>query len=121
MVSKILVFKSTRMKSFSGPVIIEYINIIVTSKNPREEVCMVIANEEVQELIAEIPEGHKHLRTTIKLQDGRTFTFQEATIANLVRAYITVKTHPKRTKVRLLGRKLSVRKEGYAEWQLAED
>ena len=82
---------------------------------------MIIANEEVQELIAEIPEGHKHLRTTIKLQDGRSLTFQEATIANLVRAYITLKTHPKRTNVRLLGRRLDVRKEGYAGWQLMED
>ncbi len=82
---------------------------------------MIIANEEVQELIADIPEGHQHLRTTIKLQDGRSFTFQEATIANLVRAYITLKTHPEQTNVRLLGRKLDVRKEGYAEWQLMED
>lgn len=82
---------------------------------------MVIANEEVKSLITEIPEGHKHLRTTIELHDGRTFTFQEATIANLVRAYITVKTDPRRTSVRLSGRKLGIRKEGYAEWQLVEE
>ena len=82
---------------------------------------MIIANEEVQELIAEIPEGHRHLRTTITLHDGRSFTFQEATIANLVRAYISIKTHPKRTLVRLLGRKLPFRKDGYAEWQLVEE
>ncbi|HSB31819.1 MAG TPA: hypothetical protein VLD55_09470 [Candidatus Sulfobium mesophilum] len=81
---------------------------------------MIIANEEVNELTAEIPEGHKHLRTTIVLQDGREFTFQEATIANLVRAYITVKTHPELTRVRLSGRRLCVKKEGYAEWQLLE-
>ena len=43
---------------------------------------MIIGNDEVQELIAEIPEGHKHLRTTIVLQDGSEMTFQEATIAN---------------------------------------
>jgi allophanate hydrolase subunit 2 len=82
---------------------------------------MIIANEEVKELLVEIPEGHKHLRTTVVLHDGRSFTFQEATIANLVRAYITVKTHPQRTKVRLTGRKLEDRKEGYAEWQLVEE
>jgi len=82
---------------------------------------MLIANEEVKELTAEIPEGHKHLRTTIELHDGRSFTFQEATIANLVRAYITVKTHPQRRKVRLSRRKLDFRKEGYAEWQLVEE
>ncbi len=81
---------------------------------------MVIANEEIKELIAEIPEGHKHLRTTILLHDGREFTFQEATIANLVRAYITVKTHPAMTGVRLAGKKLGERKDGYAEWQLLE-
>jgi hypothetical protein len=54
------------------------------------------------------------------LQDGREFTFQEATIANLVRAYITVKTHPELTRVRLSGRKLVMKKAGYAEWQLLE-
>jgi hypothetical protein len=82
---------------------------------------MVIANEEVRELTADVPEGHRHLRTTIILHDGRSFTFQEATIANLVRAYITVKTDPRRTSVRLSGRKLGIRKEGYAEWQLVEE
>ncbi len=82
---------------------------------------MNIANEEVKELIAEIPEGHKHLRTTIVLHDGTSFTFQEATIANLVRAYIGVKTHPWQAGVRLTGRKLDERKEGYAEWQLLEE
>jgi hypothetical protein len=82
---------------------------------------MNIANEDVKKLIAEIPEGHKHLWTTIVLQDGTSFTFQEATIANLVRAYIGIKTHPRLTGVRLSGRKLEERKEGYAAWQLIEE
>lgn len=82
---------------------------------------MIIANEDVKELSAEIPEGHKHLRTTIVLHNGTSFTFQEATIANLVRAYITIKTHPRLTRVRLTGRKLDDRKEGYAAWQLIEE
>jgi hypothetical protein len=82
---------------------------------------MVIANEDIKELVAEVPVGHKHLRTTITLQDGRSFTFQEATVANLVRAYITVRTHPQRAKVRMSGRTLDDRKDGYAEWQLVEE
>ncbi len=82
---------------------------------------MIIANEEVKEVSVEIPEGHRHLRTTIALHDGRSFTFQEAAVANLVRAYITVKTHPQKQSVRLSGRKLAVRKDGYAEWQLVEE
>ncbi len=82
---------------------------------------MIITNEEVKELIAEIPEGHKHLRTAIMLHNGQAFTFQEATLANLVRAYITVKTHPKKQMMRLSGKKSADRKEGYAEWQLVEE
>ncbi len=82
---------------------------------------MIVRNEDIKELIAEIPEGHKHLRTTIIFEDGSELTFQEAAIANLVRAYIAVKTHPSVTRVRLKGRNLSERKEGYAEWQLLEE
>ncbi|MDA8098401.1 MAG: hypothetical protein M0042_02095 [Nitrospiraceae bacterium] len=82
---------------------------------------MIISNEEVKGLTIEIPDGHRHLRTTIELHDGRTFTFQEATIANLVRAYVSVKTHPERTSLRLSGRKIEGAKDGYAAWQLLEE
>jgi len=82
---------------------------------------MIIHNEDIRELTVEIPDGHKHLRTTIVLQDGTEFVFQEATIANLVRAYITVKTHPVKKKVTLRGRGLAEIKNGYAEWQLVEE
>jgi len=81
---------------------------------------MNIRNEDVKELIAEIPDGHKHLRTTLVLHDGSEFTFQEATIANLVRAYITVRTHPNITRIKLEGRKVDRKKIGFAEWQLLE-
>ena len=81
---------------------------------------MIIHNEEIRELTAELHEGHKHLRTTMVLHDGREFSFQEATIANLVRAYIMINTHPARTQVHLKGTKVDARKDGYAEWQLVE-
>ncbi len=45
---------------------------------------MVIRNEDVKELLVEIPEGHRHIRATIFLQDGTELTLQEATVANLV-------------------------------------
>jgi hypothetical protein len=86
-----------------------------------EKIAMIIHNEDIKELIAEIPEGHKHLRTTIVFQDGTEFVFQEAMMANLVRAYITVKTHPVKNKVTLKGRSLGERKNGYAEWQIVEE
>jgi len=81
---------------------------------------MVISNEDVRELMVEIPEGHKHIRTTVVLMDGAEFSFHEATIANLVRAYITVKTHPVINRISLKGEMLTRRKDGYAEWQLLE-
>jgi hypothetical protein len=81
---------------------------------------MIIKNEDIREVVMEVPEGHAHLRTTVLLKDGSEVVFQEAAIANIVRAYVTVKTHPVKSKVRLRGEKLLGRKEGYAEWQLLE-
>jgi hypothetical protein len=82
---------------------------------------MILRNEDIKEVIAEIPEGHKHIRTTLILKDGTEHIFQEATIANLVRAYIDIKTHPVKKRVCLVNQHLPERKEGYAEWQLIED
>jgi hypothetical protein len=79
---------------------------------------MLKRNEDVKGLISEIPEGHRHIRTTITFMDGTEITLQEATVANLVRAYISVKTHPVATKVELKGEMLEEKKEGYADWQL---
>lgn len=82
---------------------------------------MLVHNEDIKELTVEIPEGHRHLKATIIFQDGAEFVFQEATVANLVRAYITVKTHPVKKKITLKGARLPETKEGYAEWQLLEE
>ncbi len=82
---------------------------------------MNISNEDIKEVLVEIPEGHRHVRTRIFLQDASELVFQEAAMANIVRAFITVKTHPEKTSVRLKGRRSVKRKKGYAEWQLTEE
>jgi hypothetical protein len=82
---------------------------------------MKISNEDIVEVLAEIPEGHRHIRTTVVLDDGTEFVFQEAAVANIVRAYVTLKTDPVRSSVRLKGKRLAERKQGYAEWQLVEE
>ena len=82
---------------------------------------MNIRNEDIKEIIVEIPEGHKHIRTKITLQDATELVFQEAAVANITRAYITVKTHPQKTSVKLKGKQLSEKKAGYADWQLREE
>ncbi len=82
---------------------------------------MNIRNEDVKEITVEIPEGHTHIRTRIVLCDGAEFVFQEAAVANLVRAFITVKTHPQKKAVTLKAGYLPDRKDGYADWQLLEE
>lgn len=81
---------------------------------------MIIRNEDVEALTVGIPEGHAHLRTTVVLRDGTELVFQEATVANLLRAFVTVKTHPVRREVRLRAARPAGRKEDFAEWQLLE-
>ncbi len=82
---------------------------------------MNIRNEDIKEILVEIPEGHKHVRTKITLQDDTELVLQEAAIANITRAYITVKTHPQKESVKLKGRQLTDKKDGYADWQLLEE
>lgn len=81
---------------------------------------MVFKNDDISGLVTEVPEGHQHIRTTLELKDGRKMTFQEATVAAIVRSYITLKTHPFNSRVVLTLKQLDARKDGYAEWQLLE-
>ena len=84
---------------------------------------LVLANADIAEIIVAAPEGHQHLRTTITLQSGERIVLQEATLANLVRAYIEIKTHPLKQRVRLVGKQVgeAERKKGFAAWQLLEE
>ena len=81
----------------------------------------VLGTEEITRIVAEIPQGHLHLRTTITLADGSSLTLQEATVAAIVRAYVAVKTDPLRKRMELTGRRVENRKRGFAEWQLLEE
>ena len=69
-----------------------------------------------------VSENHNHLRICVKLKTGSTFIFQEATIANILRAYITIKTDPNVQARELKMKVLTVeqQKEGYAVHQLLE-
>ena len=82
---------------------------------------MNIANEMIKEVLMDVPDGHKHIRTKIILQDNTEIVFQEASIANISRAYITLKTHPQTTSIRLKGQHLENRKKDFADWQLMEE
>ena len=88
-----------------------------------EDKTRILANADIKEVVIAVPEGHKHLRTTLTLHSGEALVLQEATVANLVRAYLEIKTHPRRQSVRLVGRDLDAgeRKKGFAAWQLLEE
>ena len=79
-----------------------------------------VRNEEVRRVLLGVPEGHKHLRLAVELEGGEVLVFSEATVANIVRAYVTLLTHPTIRALELEGRRLSARKGGYAEYQLLE-
>mgnify|MGYP007084719134 CR=1 FL=1 len=83
---------------------------------------LIIKNEDVKQVLIGAPKGHKHVRVYIKLKNGTAMFFQEATIANILRAYITVKTHPNIRAQELTMKTLTVesRREGYAAHQLLE-
>jgi hypothetical protein len=82
----------------------------------------ILANADIAGITLAPPPGHRHLRATLKLHTGEEIVLQEATVANLVRAYVGIKTHPQRTGCRLIGRELAEaeRKDGFAVWQLLE-
>ena len=81
----------------------------------------IIRNEDIERVTLAVPDGHQHLRATITLKDGSEIVLQEATLANLSRAYVGLKTHPTRRSVVLVGREVSDRKSGFASWQLVEE
>jgi len=58
----------------------------------------------------------------MELRNGFTLIFQEATLANILRGYVTVKTHPKTRAQELLMKSLSTEsiKKGFAKYQLLE-
>jgi hypothetical protein len=82
----------------------------------------IIRNQDIKRVLVGTPKGHKHLRVCIELKNGTSLVFQEATIANISRAYITLKTHPHTRAQELRMKKANKEqlKEGYAEHQLIE-
>jgi len=80
---------------------------------------LVLRNQDIKRVLVGPPKGHKHVRAIIEAED-LVIVLQEATLANIVRAYITVKTHPTRSAIELKRTKPEHRKEGYAEYQLLE-
>ncbi|MEM1587947.1 MAG: hypothetical protein QW476_02655 [Candidatus Bathyarchaeia archaeon] len=76
-------------------------------------------NRDVKRVLIGVPENHKHLRIIIESKD-KLFVFHEATIANILRGFIFIKTHPKIEAIEMKIQEVKERKEGFAEYQLIE-
>jgi len=82
----------------------------------------VIQNQDIKRVLIGTPKGHKHLRICIELKNGTNLVFQEATIANISRAYITLKTHPyiRAQELEVKVANIEKLKENYTRYQLLE-
>jgi predicted hydrolase (HD superfamily) len=82
----------------------------------------IIRNKDIEKVLMGVPRGHKHLRVYVKLRDDSALIFQEATIANILRAYVNIRTHPMVTAQELKTQTLSktLKKPGFARHQLLQ-
>jgi len=79
----------------------------------------IISNEAIKQVFIGIPSGHKHLRILMQVGE-KWLVFPEAVLANLVRGYIEIVTHPQRRIVHLVQKTLEEQKENFAAFQLIE-
>ncbi len=86
-----------------------------------ERIVKIYHNEDVEKIVAGIPDKHYHVRFAIYFKD-QVIVLQEAIVAALVRAYAYTAIHPLRRGVILEGKNLSKdeKKHGFAYYQLIE-
>ncbi|WP_088334724.1 hypothetical protein [Methanopyrus sp. KOL6] len=110
-----VLFRLYRSKRRVGKVMIDGTDVTEMLKPIYEQ---VFSNYDVVRAKVGVPERHRHIRTEIEIRDGRKIVFQEATMSNLLRAFVTVKTRPDVVYVELKRKKFDVPE--YSEWQLVE-
>jgi len=82
---------------------------------------VILRNEDIRRVLMGVPRAHRHLRVHIETKSGALHVFQEATVANIVRVYVTLKTHPSIYGIELISKEYDGNlKEGYAKGQLVE-
>jgi len=86
----------------------------------QHEAKKTIRNTQIQRILLGVPLEHEHLRVLIELTDGTKLVLHEATLASIVRAFLTTKLDPIRDAVELMGTELAERRAGFAEYQLLE-
>lgn len=86
-----------------------------------EKFKITLRNRDINFILIGTPTSHRHIRIIMDTKYG-TIIFQEATIANLARAYIALKTHPKIRAMMLTLEEMDKEeiKPGYARFQLIE-
>jgi hypothetical protein len=80
---------------------------------------IILRNIDIKRVLIGVPENHKHLRVIIET-DQKIIVFYEAAIANIVRGFTIIKTHPIIEALELEARKVEEGKKSFAEIQLIE-
>lgn len=84
------------------------------------ETVIRLSTQNVTQLLFSTPENHKHCRLVLKTDQSSTLVLSEALVAAIVRAYVTIKTHPKRSGIEMTTALISDGKPDFASWQLLE-
>lgn len=79
-----------------------------------------LSTHEVMQLLFGMPKDHKHCRLVIKTNQAESLVLSEALVAAIVRAYVTLKTHPMRLGIEMTSQLVSNSKADFANWQLLE-
>ncbi|MET1160822.1 MAG: hypothetical protein ABWW65_07670 [Thermoprotei archaeon] len=80
----------------------------------------VYKNEDIEEIVMAIPRNHYHVRALIKFND-QAIVLQEAALAAITRAYLSILLHPTRKGIILTRKYIRTHKPGYAPVQLIEE
>ena len=91
-----------------------------TRKSPtKHKSTRIFSNADIIRLVAGIPRNHHHIRMSIETVDHERIVFQEATLAAISRAYLSILLHPEKRVTQLLLEEIQG-KLGYASPQLQE-
>ena len=81
---------------------------------------LIFPNAAIRRILLGTPTGRKHMRIFIETNE-HILVFHEAVVSNLVRAFVTVKTHPQKAAVELVQHESDHFRPGFARVQLLEE
>ncbi|MDZ7263437.1 MAG: hypothetical protein ONB16_02550 [candidate division KSB1 bacterium] len=79
-----------------------------------------LSTKDVDRLLFGVPTDHKHCRLALITTRDECFILSEALVAAIVRAYVSLKTHPQLKTIEMNSSRSSWPKADFADYQLLE-